>query len=126
MDDRYTIKELDHSIKVLDQGMFYGIGPEDDAFPSVPLVASFSTREEHHLIAYWLPWHPQEYTPEPAVIDLELADCTFEQPVRIDLLTGEVFQIEAFENKRGKVVFYKLPLSDYPFLIAELEEIELD
>ena len=125
MDDRYRIKEIDHSIRVLDQGMFYGVGAEDDAFPSVPLVAGFVTAEEHHLIAYWLPWHPQEYTPGPATIDLELKDCEFEKPVRIDLLTGKVFQIETFENSNGNIVFRHIPLSDYPFLIAELEEIDM-
>ena len=126
VDDRYRIKEIDHSIRVLDQGMFYGVGAEDDAFPSVPLVAGFVTAEEHHLIAYWLPWHPQEYTPGPATIDLELKDCEFEKPVRIDLLTGKVFQIETFENSNGNIVFHHIPLSDYPFLIAELEEIDMN
>ncbi len=58
------IKEILHSIQVLDQGMFYGVGHEDDAFPSVPLVAGFVTAEKHYLVAYWLPWHPQEYTPD--------------------------------------------------------------
>jgi hypothetical protein len=126
MDDRYTIKKVDHSIQVLDPGMFYGIGPEDDAFPSVPLVAGFVTPEGNHLIAYWLPWHPQEYTPVPATIKLELKNCPFENPVRIDLLTGKVYQIENMENKNGKTLFQELPLSDYPFLIAEQDEVDLE
>jgi len=105
--------------------MFHGIGPEDDAFPSVPLLAGFTTAEDHHLIAYWLPWHPQEYTPEPATINLELEDLTFENPVRIDLLSGNVYQIDNMENKNGRTIFQDLPLSDYPFLIAEQNEIEL-
>jgi len=126
MDDRYRIKEVDHTIQVLDQGMFYGIGSEDDAFPSVPLVASFVNHEGNHLIAYWLPWHPQEHTPDPAAIKLEINDGRFVKPVRIDLLTGKVYQIDKFENKNGKIVFYDLPLSDYPFLIAEMEEIDFN
>jgi hypothetical protein len=126
MDDRYRIKKVDHDIKVLEQGMFYGIGPEDDAFPSVPLVAGFVTGDGDHLIAYWLPWHPQEYTPDPARINLELSDCSFDRPVLIDLLSGEVYQLADPENKNGKTVFHDLPLSDYPFLIAEHSEVELD
>jgi len=125
MDDRYKIKNFVHSIEVVNQGMFHGIGPEDDAFPSVPLLAGFTTAEDHHLIAYWLPWHPQEYTPEPATINLELEDLTFENPVRIDLLSGNVYQIDNMENKNGRTIFQDLPLSDYPFLIAEQNEIEL-
>ena len=31
-----------------------------------------------------------------------------------------------FENKLGITVFYELPLSDYPFLITELEEIDIN
>ncbi len=126
MDDRYKIKEIHHAIQVLDQGMFYGVGLEDDAFPSVPLVAGFVTEEEHYLVAYWLPWHPQEYTPDPATINLELKDCEFEKPVRIDLLTGKVFQIETFEFQNGNMVFHNIPLSDCPFIIAELDEIDLN
>ena len=126
IDERYRIKIVEHTIQVLDQGMFYGIGPEDDAFPSVPLVAGFATDDGDHLIAYWLPWHPQEYTPDPATINLELKDCHFEKPVRIDLLSGKVYQIDNFEYKNGETAFYDLPLSDYPILIAELDEIEMN
>jgi len=126
MDDRYKINDVDHTIRVLDQGMFYGIGEEDDAFPSVPLVATFKTSDEHHLIAYWLAWHPQEYTPDPATIELELENCKFDKPVRIDLLSGEVFEITDFEMTSGKIVFKNMPLSDYPFIIAELDELKIN
>ncbi len=126
MDDRYRIKKIEHSIQVLDQGMFYGIGAEDDAFPSVPLAAGFVTPEGNHLIAYWLPWHSQEYTPYPARIKLELRDCSFKNPVRIDLLSGKVYQIDNIENSSGNIVFNDLPLSDYPYLIAEQDEVDLD
>ena len=126
MDDRYKVRDLEAAIKVLDQGMFYGIGVEDDAFPSVPLVAGFANDKDHYLIAYWLPWHPQEHTPDPARINLELHECGFEKPVRIDLLSGKVYEIDKFENKLGITVFYDLPLSDYPFLITELEEIDIN
>jgi len=55
MDDSYKIFRTGHELEVLDPGMFYGIGEEDDVFPSVPLMASFNTEEGKHLIAYWLP-----------------------------------------------------------------------
>ena len=126
MDDRYKIRKIDHKLQVIDPGMFYGIGPEDDAFPSVPLVAGFETLQGSHLIAYWLPWHPQEYTPDPATINLELKDCHFKNPVRIDLLSGKVYKIDNMVNKNGKTQFQELPLSDFPFLIAELDEVDLE
>ncbi len=126
LDDRYIIREVDHALTVLDPGMFYGIGPEDDAFPSVPLVAGFVSADGDHLIAYWLPWHPQEYTPDPATINLELKDCLFKNPVRIDLLSGKVYKIDNMAINNGKTLFQDLPLSDYPFLIAEREEVDLE
>jgi hypothetical protein len=126
MDDSYRIREIEHTIKVLDQGMFYGVGPEDDAFPSVPLVAGFVTSEHQNLIAYWIPWHPQEYTPDPATIQLEIEDCQFADPVRIDLLSGKVYPIGSFENRGGNVVFINIPLSDYPFIIAEKDKVDFE
>jgi hypothetical protein len=125
MDDRYKINNFAHSIEVVEQGMFHGIGPEDDAFPSVPLLAGFSADEIHHLIAYWLPWHPQEYTPDPAIVNLELKNCRFEKPVRIDLLSGKVYEIDKYEQTGGSTLFYDLPLNDYPMIIAELAEIDM-
>ena len=106
--------------------MFFGIGPEDDAFPSMPLLTGFVTGQEQSLLAYWLPWHPQEYTPETATISMLVNDCTFQNPVRIDLLTGDVYAINDFESKHNQVVFNNIPLADYPFIIVELDKINLD
>jgi hypothetical protein len=64
--------------------------------------------------------------PDPASINLELIDCPFINPVRVDLLSGEVFRIDKFKSDNGKTVFYDLPLTDYPFLLVELKEIDLD
>ena len=126
IDDSYRIREIEHTLQVLDPGMFYGVGPEDDAFPSVPLAAGFVTSEQQELIAYWLPWHPQEYTPDPATVKLEIKDCQFTDPVRIDLLSGKVYTIESYANMDGNVVFRNLPLSDYPFIIAEKEKVDFE
>ncbi len=125
MDERYKITNTEHEIQVLDQGMFYGIGSEDDAFPSVPLVAGFVTDQEHYLLAYWLPWHPQEYTPDHARINLTVKNFKFQKPVRIDLITGEVYKINDFESTENQTVFKGIPLTDYPFIIAELDETNL-
>jgi len=126
LDGEYQITDLHHRIMVQDPGMFYGIGPEDDAFPSVPLLASFVNNQGKYLLAYWLPWHPQEYTPVPAEIDLAVKDCEFDHPVRIDLMTGEVFEIGDIEVNPDETIFNGLPLSDYPFVIAELDAISLN
>ena len=125
MDDSYKVFRTDHHLEVLDPGMFYGIGEEDDAFPSVPLLASFKTEEDKHIIAYWLPWNAQEYTPELASISLAVDQVKFEDPVLVDLLHGDVYQLDNLQKQEGQVTFTELPLSDYPFAIVEKDEIEV-
>ena len=123
IDKRYKPIILKHTINVVDQGMFYGIGKEDDGFPSIPFVANFKTKDNNYAIAYWLGWHPQEYTPIPAFIDLKIKDLKMKHPVLVDLLTGKVYDIkEAFKNNEQNT-FTHLPLLDYPFLIIEQSEV---
>jgi hypothetical protein len=104
--------------------MFYGIGKGDDAFPSIPFTAKFKKADGSFAIAYWLGWHPQEYTPEPAYIELTIDQMNFKKPVLVDLLTGKVFKLNDFKNDSNKVHFNKLPLLDYPFLILEQSEVK--
>lgn len=125
MDNRYQPLEIDFDVEITNQGMYYGIGKEDDAFPSVPLVARFAAENGNQLLAYWLPWYPQEYTPMPATVNMHLKQCKFRNPVLIDLLSGKVHEINSYSLNNGDVLFMQIPLTDYPYLIAELEEINL-
>ena len=125
VDKRYKPREIDFDIEITNQGMFYGVGEEDDAFPSVPLVTSFESENGKQLLAYWLPWHPQEYTPEPATVNIHFKHCNFRNPVLIDRLSGKVHKINSYTLNNGDILFMQIPLTDYPFLIAELEEISL-
>jgi hypothetical protein len=124
MDGRYTPVEAKHQITIRDVGVFSGIGPDDDAFPSVPLVAAYSTQNGKNLVAYWLPWHPQEII-RTATIDLRLKNLVFRDPVLVDLLDGTVHMIRGVPNAEGGMVFSSVPLADYPFVIVERDEIEL-
>jgi hypothetical protein len=121
-DNRYTPLDCEPHIKVRDQGIFSGIGREDDAAPSIPLVTAFTTSLGHCFVAYWLPWHPQELIRE-AKVDLEAEGMTFKNPVLIDLLDGEVYSLHGETNPAGVPVFRNIPLADYPFAIAERDEI---
>lgn len=125
MDDSYKVFKTDHELEVKDQGIFYGIGAEDDAFPSVPLMASFKTDQGNHLIAYWLPWNAQEYLPELGKVSLTIQRVKFENPILVDLLNGEVYQPKDFKNQADQVTFEDLPLADYPFALVERDEINL-
>ncbi|MFC1764548.1 hypothetical protein ACFL6U_21080 [Planctomycetota bacterium] len=126
MDGRYKRTDIRHKIDIVDEGIFYGIGPEDDAFPSVPLVASFKTEDNKFLIAHWLAWHPQEYIPRTAIIDLKLQGVVFSDPVLVDLLTGKVYELKKVMKDRASTKFLGLPLADYPFAIVERGMIDID
>jgi hypothetical protein len=124
-DNRYNPVTAKTTIAVHDAGGFYGVGEEDDAFPSRPLVTTFGTTNGRHLVAYWLPWHPQETVREGRV-DLVAGTLAFTDPVLIDLLTGDVFPVKNMTREGGVTTFHDVPLSDYPFVIAEKSEVPLE
>lgn len=118
----YKPRPVDYKVEVLDQGIFYGIGEEDDAFPSVPLVATFSDEEGNNLLVWWLPWNMQEYLPELATVAITLEGLQFTDPVMLDPLTGEVYDIEIKNQGEGSMI-EKTVLADYPFIVVERETI---
>lgn len=128
MDARYHRIDPEYRFRVTDAGHFYGIGEYEDAFPSVPLLASFQSSEATFL-AYWLPWFPQENVAKYATVSLavKMGDVKtgFKEPVLVDLLTGDVYALQEFETTDGKTTFGKLPLADYPMAIAERGELAL-
>lgn len=126
LDKRYVPVTRASKVEVVDPGVFYGIGDADDAFPSVPIVATFERRDGTHHLAYWLPWHGQEFLPKLARIRLAVTGVRFADPVLVDLLSGEVFAIRDVVREGEAVVFGSLPLADYPFVIAERGEIGLE
>jgi hypothetical protein len=124
MDSRYKPAEVKHSVTIKDVGVFYGIGPDDDAFPSVPLLASYQTDKGRSLLAYWLPWHPQEII-RTATIDLKVMNIDLKQPVLVDPLSGRVYELTDVSKTDKEIIFRNIPLADYPFIIMEKDEIEL-
>lgn len=123
MDARYAKFQPEYSFTVEDAGSFYGIGKHEDAFPSVPLLASFRSADAA-LLALWLPWIPQETISDYATVSLEVAT-GFNEPVLLDLLTGQVYAIAKFESNNANTRFENLPLADYPLLVAERSELTL-
>ena len=122
MDSRYRRIDPEYRFRVTDMGHFYGIGEHEDAFPSVPLLASYQSAEAAFL-AYWLPWYPQETVAKYATVSLEVKT-SFRDPVLVDLLTGNVYALEDFETTSSKTTFGKLPLADYPMAITERSELD--
>ncbi|MCF8389493.1 MAG: hypothetical protein K9H12_02295, partial [Bacteroidales bacterium] len=98
IDKSYIPLKNSHELTIIDPGVFYGIGEYDDGFPSQTLVAHFVNQYNESLVAYWLPWHPQEDIMKEGRMNLLLKNTNFTDPVLVDLLTGEVMQIAEFEN----------------------------
>lgn len=124
-DNRYKPIATETKVEIRDPGVFYGVGREDDAFPSIPLVSTFRSSAGAGFVAYWLPWHPQEIIREGRV-DLIARSMDFKDPVLIDLLNGGVYDVQMNSDAKGGCVLRNLPLADYPFVIAERSEIEMD
>jgi len=121
MDGRYQPIDFDgrNAVTVTAPGQFAGIGEADDAYPSIPLVAAYRDAAGATLLAYWLPWQPQEYTPKPASITLRVPGAHFTEPVLVNLLDGSVHVLEAPREEKGAAVFSGLPLFDFPLVIVE-------
>jgi len=118
----YKAHELEYRVNILDQGIFYGIGEYEDAFPSVPLVATYSDEKGNNLLAWWLPWNMQEYLPQLAKVSISLEGINFTDPVMLDPLSGEVYEIQIKNNDKG-CVLDEVVLADYPFIVVERETI---
>ncbi|MEE4217821.1 MAG: hypothetical protein V2I48_09440 [Xanthomonadales bacterium] len=123
MDDSFARAEPAYRFRVVDPGQFHGIGEFEDAFPSVPLLAAYQSKDAAFL-AYWLPWIPQEYVADFAMVSLEVR-AEFKEPVLLDLLSGSVYAINPFEKSEGMSQFAALPLADFPLAIAERSTLDL-
>ncbi|TNF41318.1 MAG: hypothetical protein EP310_07495 [Bacteroidetes bacterium] len=117
----YKPNPVEYSIEIVDEGIFYGIS-EDDAFPSVPLVTTFTDDEGNNLVAWWLPWNMQEYLPKLAKVNISLSEINLENPVLLDPLTGEVYEIEV-QKTTGGYLLIETVLADYPLIMVEKSTI---
>ena len=122
--ESYKVHSVNYKFDILDQGIFYGIR-WDNAFPSVPLMASFKNSDGKNLIAWWLPWNMAEYLPKFAEISLSIEGIEFSNPVMVDLLEGKVYEVGEFRKSESGLQFMNLPLADYPFIICEKELINI-
>ena len=119
----YTPNPVKYNTEVIDEGIFYGIS-EDDAFPSVPLIAVFSDEDGNNLVAWWLPWNMQEYLPEYATITIDLTGIIFSDPVLIDPMNGDVYEIDIKKTDEGSKL-EEVKLADYPLIVLERSTLNL-
>lgn len=105
------------ALTVRTEGQFRGI-THDDAYPSVPLTAEYRRPSGEALVAWWLPWQPQEYTPRPGSVTLRVRDARFVSPVLVNPLDGSVHGVTA-QVEGADTVFPVVPLFDFPLLVVE-------
>jgi uncharacterized protein YndB with AHSA1/START domain len=70
------------------------------------------------MLAYWIPWRPQEIV-EPATVDVTWEAADWDEPVVVDLMTGEVTTAELVGGA------LRVPMSDCPMLLAERAALDL-
>jgi hypothetical protein len=117
IDASWTRVEDEVRIDVVDPGIFYGIGPHEDRFPCLPWQLAMR-RDETPLLAYWLPWRPQEIV-QPATVRFTWPGVRWNAPVCVDLLSGAVSEARTVNGE------LEVPLADYPLLVTEDAALEL-
>ncbi len=122
IDGRYRPAEMSVTYTVVDPGVFSGLGNGDNRYPMAPVSARLATAEGKPLVAYWLPWRPQEVI-RPATVDLHVTGAAWRDPVQVDLLDGKVYALETRKTGGGIRDFSALPLADYPMVICERSEV---
>jgi len=92
-----------------------------DAYPSIPLVASYHTAGGASLVAYWLPCNAGIYA-ETRRITLFSAGMKF-----TDRCSSICSTVRAFapppRDENGGAVFADLPLFDFPLIVVERSEV---
>jgi len=121
----YQPNEVEYKVDIVDEGVFYGIS-EDDAFPSVPLVTTFTDNNGNNLVAWWLPWNAQENVDELATVNITLEGIQFTNPVLVDLLSGNVYDAsENVSNQNNGCSIRTIGLADYPLLLVEKASLNI-
>ena len=74
---------------------------------------------------YYLPSAPAEnlYRAESVSVYLSESLC---EPVLVDLLSGEVFDLPAHESRGGLAAYRGLPLANYPMVLTERSALSVE
>jgi hypothetical protein len=130
-DDRFdTVKPVETQFHVIDQGTFYGAM---GAYPKeqlqkatrmpLPIQVVAAGGPDGDAVAYWLPWRMQELV-HPAKVELKLSGARIKDPVLVNLLDGNVYQIPVKAGGDGVIGFSTLPLADFPFVIVGRNQVK--
>lgn len=106
-----------YQAEITDEGSFYNIQQKNLRFVEI--------QDEHgsNYLAFWIAWRMQDMV-HNACATIQTG-APFHVPVLVNLLTGEITKIK-FVTKDNFQQLLEVPLADFPFVIAEAENIEVD
>ena len=90
-------------------------------------VFAWTGNKDRPIVAYWNDNHIPSDNDDLIEFQLELEGLSFQKPVLVNVLNGEVKTIpkKSMKEEMNKVVFDKIPVYDSPMLIVEKELIEI-
>ncbi len=106
----------DIDIDILKKGDFLGARANDI------FTVALQNSDGMKMMAFWLPWRAQEHV-TPGSCRMTLRQPHFEKPVLINLLDGTVYGMALIEESEDQ---YKVPLADFPFIIAEKSAVTFE
>ncbi|MEM1989737.1 MAG: cellulase family glycosylhydrolase [Candidatus Bathyarchaeia archaeon] len=119
IDNSFSLSaSLSPVFKVLDQGIFHGLLTKR-------IMTFICSKLDQTLLAYWLPWRPQEIIKYAKVNIYLEGQGKIEEPVLIDLLDGSVYEIDQYVERKNKMEFLNLPLADYPMVLTSLKLVNV-
>ncbi|MEM2027704.1 MAG: cellulase family glycosylhydrolase [Candidatus Bathyarchaeia archaeon] len=104
--------------KVTDQGVFHGLIPKK-------IMTFIRWKQDQELLAYWLPWRPQEIIKHAKVNVCLEGSGKIDEPILIDLLDGSVYEVDKYLERENKMEFLNLPLADYPMVLTSLKLVDI-
>ncbi|MBN1675958.1 MAG: cellulase family glycosylhydrolase [Kiritimatiellae bacterium] len=117
IDGTFRVVEGAIETEVVDPGIFYGVGTADPRPYNRPWLARMHNGR-HPLLAGWVAWRPQELI-QPGVVRVSCPDLAWQDPVRVDLLSGAVYEAAVVNGA------LEMPLADYPVIVTERAAVDL-
>lgn len=119
----YVSTVLGGDIKPVDNYIAFQFSCRNPGHGTAPVCMAFE-KEGKQLYAYYVPFYCEDETPlcedSARVIIDRLGTCKeIEQPILIDMLNGDVFEIEKIETYGPCISYLNVNYGDYPMVICD-------
>ena len=107
-----SVEDHDATIEVTQAGSFPGLKDRDK------MTVMLRDPQQKPYFAYWLVLRMQDAI-NPGHADVTLSGVQLENPILVDLMTGQRYKIDDFSYNGSATILRNLPIADYPFIITE-------